>query len=120
MPNGGLTPDCVHCKLYRGAPFSHAEPFCARHKMTLPYPIRAFCASYRDPEPNPKDWLDQVLDRKQLRQDMMYLWLGDNGAGFYHVPLALIAEYKDWTSEQFLDEVGRLTDEYSDRTIGDA
>lgn len=66
MPNGGLTPDCVHCKHYRGKPLSDEEPYCTHHKMQLASPIRAFCSNYTDPEPHGKDWLDQELDRGQL------------------------------------------------------
>lgn len=112
MPNGGLTPDCVHCKHYRGKPFNDEEPHCDHHKMGLPSLIRAFCSSYVDPEPDGADWLDQELDRQQLQGDMMYLWLGENEPKFFHVPLALIAEYKDWTWEKFLEEGAKLADQY--------
>ena len=27
MPDGGITPDCVHCKLYRGMPYTDGDPF---------------------------------------------------------------------------------------------
>src|SRR5262245_46802537 len=114
MPNGGLTPDCVHCKQYRGMPHSEGVPYCERHTMSLASPIRAFCSDYVDPEPDGEDWLDQELDRTQLQKDMMYVWLGGYEVKFFHVPLAPIADYADWTSEKFLDSLETLTDKYRD------
>lgn len=109
MPNGGLTPDCVHCKHYRGKPLSDSEPFCDYHKINLAYPIRAFCANFADVEPEDPDWLDRELDRSQLHDDWMYVWLGGYEVKFFHVPLVSIVEYGTWTPETFLDAIARLS-----------
>jgi len=114
MPNGGPTPDCVHCKSYRGQPYDNGEPYCEHHKMKLAYRIGAFCSHYIDPEPDGGDWLDRELDRKELQEDMMYVWLGGYEVKFFYVPLAPIAEYKDWTTERFLDELEKIVDKYRD------
>jgi len=115
MPNGGITPDCVHCKLYKGQPHTEDEPRCEHHNMKLPYPIRAFCAKFVDPEPRGgKDWLDQELDRTELRDDLMYLWLGGHEKPFFHVPLALITDYGQWTRERFLEEISKLSEKYKE------
>jgi hypothetical protein len=116
MPNGGLTPDCVHCKRYRGSPLIDEEPYCEYHKVRLAYPIRAFCSSFVDPESDGEDWLDQELDRQQLRQDMMYVWLGGDDMELFYVPLAPLAEYATWTSERFLEEAAMLADKYHPHT----
>jgi hypothetical protein len=113
MPNGGLTPDCVHCKQFRGKPYSQEESYCEHHSMKLPYLIRVFCPNYVDPEPDEIDWLDQELNREQLQKDMMYVWLGGYEVKFFHVPLAPIAEYKGWTSEKFLEELEKIVDKHS-------
>ncbi len=47
----------------------------------------------------------------------MYLWFGEGN--FFFVPLAPITEYKDWTSERFLNEVAKLVDEYSTGNVDD-
>lgn len=117
MPNGGITPDCVHCKWFHGKPIhDEKEPYCTHHDMKLTYIIRAFCSNHAanqlDPEPQEKDWLDRELDRSQLQNDMMYLWLGGHGKSFFYVPLVPINEYKDWTQEKFLDELARLSEEH--------
>jgi len=78
--------------------------------MTLPAPIFAFCAHFADLEPNEDiDWLDEELERDQLRDDLMYLWLGSYTKRF--VPLAPISEYRNWSRETFMDELERLADE---------
>jgi hypothetical protein len=115
MPNGGITPDCVHCKFYRGMPRGEGEPYCEHHEFDLAYPIYAFCSSFVDAEPDGIDWLDQELDRKQLQPDMMYIWLGGYEVKFFYVPLAPIAEYKNWTSEKFLDELPKLREKHLDK-----
>ncbi|MBC8098076.1 MAG: hypothetical protein H7Y11_01420 [Armatimonadetes bacterium] len=116
MPNGGPTPDCVHCKYFTGKPFVESEPYCNHHHIKLAYIIRAFCAAYVDPEPDEKgDWLDQMLgNREQLAADWMYLWveLDRNEVRFVHVPLVAITDYAGWTSERFLDEMVKLYDQY--------
>jgi hypothetical protein len=113
MPNGGPTPDCFHCKHYRGMPRSEGEPYCDHHQMNLAYPIRAFCSEYEESEPGWEEWADLELNYQQLKKDLMYLWLGDgHEIKFFHVPLAPIAEYKDWTQEKFLEELGNLADKY--------
>lgn len=109
MPNGGPTPDCVHCKAYRGHPISNQEPFCAHHSINLPSPIRAFCANFADADPDGIDWLDQLLDRGQLDTDKMYVWLGGYDEGFRHVQLTTIAAYSQWTYQKFLEEIAKLT-----------
>ncbi len=115
MPNGGITPDCVHCQLYRGQPHTEDEPYCEHHNVRLPYPIRAFCANFVDPEPGEgMDWLDQELDRTQLQSDMMYLWLGGHEKRFFHVPLALIKDYGQWTRERFLEGLAELSEKYKE------
>lgn len=114
MPNGGITPDCVHCKLYKGEPRTEGHPFCNHHQIDLPSPIRAFCSDYVDPEPqNDIDWLDQELKRAELDKDMMYLWLGGYEKPFFHVPLVTIDEYKLWTRDKFLEAIASLSDEYN-------
>lgn len=112
MPNGGPTPDCVHCKSYRGRPYTEAEPYCELHKMNLVSPIYVFCSSYVDPEPEGVDWLDKELDREQLQKDMMYVWLGGYEVKHFHVPLVPISEYTHWTPEKFGDELEKLADKY--------
>ena len=113
MPNGGITPDCVHCKLYKGKPRSEGEPFCTLHNISLPSPIRAFCAGFVDLEPvDDVDWLDQELDRSSLNEELMYVWLGGYEVKFFHVPLAPINDYGQWTQEKFLQELQRVRDEH--------
>ena len=94
MPNGGITPDCVHCQLYKGKPHTDEEPICTLHGIELATPIRAFCSGFVDSDPvDGIDWLDQELDREKLSGDMMYVWLGGNEVPFFHVPLATIKDY---------------------------
>jgi hypothetical protein len=114
MPNGGPTPDCVHCKNYRGRPYNEDESFCTLHQIKLASRIYVFCARYADPEPDEKgDWLDQMLgNRAELRDDMMYLWLGGYEVKFFHIPLAPISEYANWTPERFLDDLEILAEKY--------
>lgn len=115
MPNGGLTPDCVHCKFYTGKPITEAEPHCQYHKINLPSPIRAFCKQYVDPEPaDGKDWLDSVLDRNMLDESLMYLWLGGYEVTFFHVELVTIDDYSTWDFGKFMKQVRLLSDKYSD------
>ena len=116
MPNGGITPDCVHCKWYRGTPFPDGGPYFEHHKIKLACSIRAFCPSFVDLESNGDNWLDQVLDRQQLQQDMMYVWLGGYEVKFFYAPLASIVEYGTWTFERFLEEVAILTDKHHPNT----
>ena len=114
MPNGGITPDCVHCKKYRGAPRSEGEPFCEHHQMKLAYPIRAFCSAYVDLEPvDGIDWLDSELEREELDDNMMYIWLGGYEITFFHVALAPIEQYQSWTREKFLEELSILSEKYN-------
>jgi hypothetical protein len=116
MPNGGLTPDCVHCKMYRGRPRSEGAPFCEYHSISLAYPIRAFCSHFSELEAQSGDWLGEVLERSTLQEDMMYVWLGEDDSGFYPLPLAPIAEYKDWSSEKFLEEIEKLAQQDDSNT----
>ena len=110
MPNGGLTPDCVHCKNFRGRPRSDEDLYCIHHAIHLPFPIRAFCSHFADLEPEGiSDWSDEELDRDQLRDDMMYVWFGGYEVKFYYLPLAPIAEYANWSSETFLSEIEKLS-----------
>ncbi|HLY26532.1 MAG TPA: hypothetical protein VKQ72_09350 [Aggregatilineales bacterium] len=113
MPNGGPRPDCFHCKNYGGGPFSHEKPFCEFHKIDLPTPLYAFCVHYADPEPQGKDWLDEELDREQLLEDMMYVWLGGGETKHFAVPLVAITEYGTWTRERFIDQLTNLNDKYN-------
>lgn len=114
MPNGGLTPDCVHCQHYSGQPISDGKPFCQHHQINLPSPIRAFCKEYVDPQPiDGEDWLDIELNRDELRYDLMYLWLGGYEIKFFHVELAPIKEYSTWTLDIFLEQVKILSDQHS-------
>lgn len=114
MPNGGPTPDCVHCKQFKGRPRSEGDPFCALHEMRLAIPIYVFCSKYVDPEPDEKgDWLDQMLDtRESLKDEMMYVWLGGYEIKFFHVPLVSIAEYANWTEAKFFETLAALTEQY--------
>ncbi len=111
MPNGGITPDCFHCKWCTGHPFTTEAPYCTYHKINLPVPIRAFCSSFTDAEPSGTDWLDQMLDRSKLQNDHMYIWLGGYEVSFHHVPLVAVTEYGAWTREKFFDELEKLTSE---------
>jgi hypothetical protein len=52
------------------------------------------------------------IDPEQLQSDMMYLWLGGYEVKFFYVPLVSIAEYQNWTSDRFLEELERLSDKY--------
>lgn len=121
MPNGDPTPDCVHCKFYRGLPHHPEEESfsCTFHQIALPYPIYAFCSNYIDPQPDNKgDWLDQKVARNSLNPDMMYLWLsrtgGPEGEGvhFFYVPLVSITEYATWDRDKFLDTIQELAQQY--------
>lgn len=109
MPNGGITPDCVHCKWYTGQPLSDGNPFCNFHKINLPVPIRAFCAHFTDVKPDDIDWLDKMLDRNKLQEKLMYVWLGGYEADFSYILLVSTAEYGQWTREKFFDELNKLT-----------
>ena len=111
MPNGGITPDCVHCKWYHGQPYDNGDLFCELHKMRLAYPIYAFCSAHADRVQQGTPWLDQELDRKALKDGMMYVWLGGYEVKFFYVPLAPFEEYKNWSSDRFLEELSRLSDE---------
>lgn len=112
MPNGGLTPDCVHCKHFRGRPRHDEDMFCTYHAINLPFPIRAFCAHFADLEPaGDVDWLDEVLDRSQLRDDMMYVWFGGYEVEFYYRVLAPISDYATWSTDTFMDALERLVDD---------
>ena len=113
MPNGGLTPDCVHCKHYKGKPLTEEEPFCQHHEINLPSPIRAFCKNYTDPEPtNDVDWLDSELNRDELGDGQMYLWLGGYEIKFFHVKLASIVEYGNWDRDTFMEHIRILSDKH--------
>ncbi len=114
MPNGGPTPDCVHCKQFKGRLRSEGEPFCTLHEMNLATPIYAFCSQYVDPEPDENgDWLDQMLGtRDGLQVEWMYVWLGGYEIKFFHVPLAPLVEYQHWTYERFMEELVKLVDKY--------
>jgi hypothetical protein len=109
MPNGGSTPDCFHCKLFKRD--SSGSYKCEYHQINLAYPIRAFCSNYQGhPNSDDKNWLDEVLDRTILRDDLMYLWVEKQvkvgtayTSTFFHVPLTTIAEYDSWTEDQFLE-----------------
>jgi hypothetical protein len=115
VPNGGITPDCVHCESYRGKPYDDGEPYCDHHEIKLAYPIRAFCSHFADREPSSdKDWLDEALDRSELQNDMMYVWLSGYEVKFFAVPLIPIAEYADWTREKFLEEFEKIVEKYRD------
>jgi hypothetical protein len=103
MPNGGITPDCIHCQWFRG---TYDELQCGYHNIHLAYPIRAFCSKFADGEPaDEQDWLDEVLNRSQLDDDMMYLWLEKGYGEFLHVPLVSLVEYDTWTRERFLEAI---------------
>jgi len=86
--------------------------------MTLPVPIRAFCAARTDPEPQEQeqvDWLDVELDRTSLRSGMMYLWLDMQGKPFTHVEFALISDYAKWqTRQRWYEEFGKIVEKYRD------
>src|SRR5690349_95822 len=112
MPNGGLTPDCVHCKYFRGRPYTDEDSYCEYHKIPLAYQIRVFCPQYINPEQGEANWWGVEIDPEQLQSDMMYLWLGGYEAKFFYVPLASIAEYQHWTSDKFLEELERLSEKY--------
>ncbi|MBI1276895.1 MAG: hypothetical protein GC179_02075 [Anaerolineaceae bacterium] len=112
MPNGGLTPDCVHCKYFRGRPYTDENPYCEYHKINLAYQIRVFCSQYINPEQGEDNWLGLEVDLEQLQSDMMYLWLGGYEVKFFYVPLISITEYQNWTSEKFLDELEKLSEKY--------
>jgi hypothetical protein len=112
MPNGGITPDCVHCKWFRGRPYTEEVSRCEFHNINLPTYIYVFCSSYVDPESDDGDWLDKELDREQLQRDTMYQWIGGYEVKFFHVPLALIAEFRDWSLEKYRDEFEKLVDNY--------
>lgn len=117
MPNGGLTPDCIHCKHVIGGIPNPLE--CGLHKIHLAIPIRAFCSRYLDPEPDDQgDWLDAKLNRSQLHDDMMYIWIemyirGKEEEKWHHFfepePLVSIEEYDTWTEEQFLEALGEMS-----------
>lgn len=120
MPNGGLTPDCVHCQHFKGD--YEVEKFqCNFHKMNLPIPIRIFCSDFLDPESvEDVDWLDEKLKRSKLLSDWMYVWLDWSDeedweakgikSTFEYFPLTLITEFKDWTREKFLEEMVKIAD----------
>jgi hypothetical protein len=115
MPNGGPRPDCVHCKHYRGRPIDEeGDPYCAYHAMTMPVAIYAFCSRFVVNEPNIElDWLDEELNRTQLREEIIYLWRGGYGVKFSYVPLVPISEYRNWSTETFRSELRRLADKHS-------
>jgi hypothetical protein len=110
MPNGGPTPDCIHCELFDGT--VKGPWHCKLHGIKLASPIRAFCAGYVDPEPTEYgDWLDQELKRSDLKSDWMYVWIDwsdeENWEAkgikqtFEHFPLASITEYRNWSFDDF-------------------
>lgn len=111
MPNGGITPDCVHCKWYSGKPINDKEPYCTHHKMSLPIPIRAFCSNWKSSHTGDTNWLDEMLNRDNLQDEQMYVWLGGYEVEFHYATLASIVEYGQWTREKFYEEVSRLTSE---------
>lgn len=117
MPNGGIRPDCVHCKHYRGMPHTEASPFCTHHAISMALMVYVFCRDYVDPSPDEKgDWLDQVLSSRQaLQRQMMYVWLGGSAVPFFAVPLAPVAEYTIWTTEDIYNALEKLGDQYRDR-----
>ncbi|MBN2305371.1 MAG: hypothetical protein JXQ72_12875 [Anaerolineae bacterium] len=126
MPNGGPTPDCMHCQSFRGDPGITGSWSCHYHQMPLAWPIRAFCAHYvrgladGQEEPDPEDELDILFAQTQWRDDIMYVWLErpisdsekNNEPHFFPKPLAAILEYRSWTREHFLEKVAVLYDQY--------
>lgn len=117
MPNGGPTPDCVHCKFFQGKPYTDRQPHCTKHDINLVSPIYVFCSSYIDPEPDEKgDWLDQMLEtREDLRKDHVYLWLGGYEIKFFPVLLAPISDYAHWTTDIFFEEMEKHVNQNRDR-----
>lgn len=114
MPNGGITPDCVHCKYFSGKPISEGESFCKNHNINLPVPIRAFCKNYMDRETDgDKDWLDMELNRDDLQDNTVYVWLGGYETKFYYVELASINSYATMTREEFFEHYRILEDQNS-------
>lgn len=113
MPNGGITPDCIHCKYFRQGKLHIESDFsCTFHDILLASPIRAFCKNYAVSESPDITKLDLELEREDLADDQMYIWLGGHDIAFFHVPLASIEEYKDWTREKFLDEYAELQNKH--------
>ena len=115
MPNGGPTPDCIHCSHFRGKRENQGPWICTKHMIRLAVPIRAFCSAYHDPEPNEQgDWLDQELNRSDLDDQMMYVWIDLQPSKFKHYPLIPISDYKQWTYDRVLDAVAKIADENRD------
>lgn len=120
MPNGGPTPDCIHCKFFKET--VERAWYCTKHEIHLAYPIRGFCSSYLDPEPDANgDWLDQELDRSKLKPNWMYVWVDWSReddweakgikSTFEHFPLVTLHKYNKWTREKFLDAIVKIADE---------
>ena len=110
MPNGGITPDCVHCVHYRGTPYTGGDSTCTHHAVPLPIPIRAFCTSYAVREAYHHELLlDDKLDRTRLDPALMYVWLGGYDIPFTFEPLTTISAYGTWTRDQFHEALATLT-----------
>jgi hypothetical protein len=115
MPNGGPTPDCVHCKFFKGEIGDWSSYRCEKHKISLAFSIRAFCSAFEDLEG--EAWLEQELAGQELDSQTMYVWLerkkpDENHRLFFHVPLTSIQDYDHWSSEKFLEELARLSEQY--------
>lgn len=116
MPNGGPTPDRIHCKHFQGELKQRSEHKCQHHNIKLAFPIRAFCKTYEDPQPaEGVDWLDMMLERNTLKENIMYVWLGGYDIKFFHVELASVDEYSTWQSDRFLEELGKLSEQHLDK-----
>ena len=115
MPNGGSLPDCMHCISMKRASESWHGARCIRHDFILPWPLYVFCSAWTESHPDGEGWLDELLDRSLLQQDQMYLWFlahvrfpdGSTGAHREHELLAPIEDFKNWTTDEFLESLDR-------------
>lgn len=89
---------------------------CTLHDLKLSIPIRIFCKDYADTvlDEGDTDWLDQCLDRQELKSGVMYVWLEQQAARpeydstFEHKPLAAFARFATWSEEQLLEAIAAL------------
>jgi hypothetical protein len=81
---------------------------CGKHGIKVVVPIRIFCKEFVDAEPEGEDWLDRELDRGELEAGQMYVWLGDDMAGFRYVWFVSVEEFGEWTYERFMEEYGKF------------
>ena len=103
MPNGGLTPGCLHCKW-----FTMAARKCTRHDFKFGVSLpRLICADLIDANED-YEWVKKSVDLPSLEANIVYIWLeihfSDSQGNHFHkfdlYPIALLKHYATWSEDE--------------------